>query len=216
MLYCRFILVFTALFMMLACPAPAQEKIRLKEGQRLVFLPFHSEVKGRNFLKTGLASMLASRVARRTSAVAVAGRHMTKPLSDYLRLDQQKSLYALMDKMHGDALVVGDITPAHTEKALLISVLVFTRNNRKKPLLFHRTVAEAGDIAKGIDMLAWDIAATAFGVEIPADVAAIKSRGTKKTTQKTTAVKPENNTNPNRYEIINPERAWREGLYNHQ
>ena len=216
MAYCRFTLIFIALFMMLACPSAAQEKIRLKEGQRIVFLPFHSEVKGQNFLKTGLASMLASRVANRTSAVAIANRHTTKPLSAYLRMDQQKPLYALMNKMHADALIVGDITPAHTEEALLISVLVFTRDNRKKPLLFHRTVAKAGAIAKGIDMLAWDIAATAFGVELPADIAAVKSRKTKKTAPGPTSVKPKDTTNPNRYEIINPERAWREGLYNHQ
>ena len=211
---CRCLTLFTLLLTLLASNLVlANTPVPSKTGQRIIFLPFHSEIKGRDFLKGGLAAMLASRVASNTRSIAVAGSYPTGPLATYLHLKQQKPLFQLLNKMHGNALILGDITPARTGAAILLSALVFTKDNPKNTQLFHQTVHGENDITQGIDTLAREIATTVFGAAGPTPISPVVPKTPEPAPQQQTATSPQK-TDIHRYEIINPERAWREGLYN--
>ncbi len=212
---CRCLTLFTLLLTLLASNLVlAKMPVPPKTGQRIIFLPFHNEIKGRNFLKGGLAAMLASRVASNTRSIAVADSYPTGPLATYLRLEQQKPLFQLLNRLHGHALILGDVTPARTGDAILLSVLVFTKDDQKNPRLFHQTVHGDNDIAQGIDTLAREIAATVFGAAVvPAPAPPVATKNPEPAPQQQTATSHQK-TDIHRYEIINPERAWREGLYN--
>ncbi len=185
------------LLLLAAYPATgAQDNGPEEKKAKVVFLPFEVRLPGQyNYLREGLANMLASRVTAHAGVVALHQTGRTRQLATLLRSGKEEEFARLLGRIRADYVVMGSLTGK--QGAFELTTHVFGRSAARAPKRFSRTLPTLDGVMAGIDDLAWDISSQVFGKKRPAPV---QAAGQEK-------------TGMNAFTTEHPERAFREGLY---
>lgn len=187
------VFVLLATFVLLVPCAQAEES---PERESAIFLPFTVELSGSyGYLRDGLTSVLASRVAKHTGVRVVYGTPVSSEIASYLQEGQQEKAFKTLNKIHADYLVMGSM--AEDGGKFLLTVTVVPRNKGGAPMQFDRHAETINDALPMMDELAWDVAAEVFGVERPQKVEA----GTK------------GDVGMGGFQTAHPDRAYKEGMF---
>ena len=140
----------------------------LKAGQgKIVFLPFRVSTKApQEHLRTGLTSILASRLSERSGLEAVYGADKTGRLEAMLQSGQSQEAKKILHKLQGSQLVLGSLEQQGNSYEILIQVL---GGSRTAPASFTRTVDSLDKVIPVLDDLAAEIAAKVFNVKPAAE-----------------------------------------------
>ncbi len=187
---------FCLLLLLLTTGAAAAESAGGQKEAKVVFLPFEVRLPGRyDYLREGLANMLASRVTAHAGIVALHRSSQTRQLSSFLRAGREEEFARLLARIKADYVIMGSLTGK--EGAFVLTTHVFARSGTSAPKRFSRTISSLDGVMAGIDDLSWDIAVKVFGRKRPEPVQA-GGAGKEGMSAFTTE---------------HPERAFREGLF---
>ena len=157
---------------------------------QVVFLPFTVEIPGSYaYLRQGLASMLASRLASRVDIAAVPQGAATEQMAKALKAGEYASFSQQLRQSGADYLIIGSLTPKGDQ--FEITSYVFANSAGQAQKKFQRDVATIDKVMTAIDDLAWDISSSVFGKQKPDEA-------------------PQT-TKTNAFQTAHPERAYREG-----
>jgi len=187
--------IFVALFAFLlvtASIAPAMAKTAEAAKRQVIFLPFTVEIPGSYaYLRNGLASMLASRLASRTDIAAVPQGAATEQMAKSLKSGEYASFSQQLRQSGADYLIMGSFTPKGDQFEL--TSYVFSNGVGQTPKKFHKNVAIIDQAMSAVDEMAWEISGSVFGRARPDEPAQTKG---------STA-----------FQTAHPERAYREGRF---
>ncbi len=173
--------------------------VRAKEGkpeESAIFLPFHIELAAKyDYLRDGLTSVLASRVATRTGIRVVHDTTATGEIAAYFKAGQQEKISRILDKSRADYLVMGSL--AGSESEFLLSVFVVSRKEGHAPRQFNRRLGAIDEALPVMDELAWDVSAEVFGVERPKLAVSAEDQG----------------DGMSGFQTAHPDRAYKEGMF---
>ena len=170
--------------------ASAAAKTTEAAKRQVVFLPFTVEIPGSYaYLRQGLASMLASRLASRADIAAVPQGGATEQMAKALKAGEYAAFSQQLRQSGADYLVIGSLTPKGAQFEL--TSYVFTNSAGQTPKKFQKDVVAIDRAMTAIDDLAWDISSTVFGKQKPDEAPQI--------------------TKTNAFQTAHPERAYREG-----
>jgi hypothetical protein len=184
------IVTLLASFCLVVGAISASAKTTEPAKRQVVFLPFTVEIPGSYaYLRQGLASMLASRLASRVDIAAVAQGGATEQMAKSLKAGDNALFSQQLRQSGADYLVLGSLT-VKGERFELTSY-VFSNTAGETPKKFQRDVASIDNAMTAIDDLAWDISSGVFGQQKPEEAP--------QTAGKTA------------FQTAHPERAYREG-----
>jgi len=153
------------LMMLTGMMARAEETPRAK----VVFLPFSVRVQGGyEYLREGLAEILATRVAGRAGVQVVQGTKEVRTVARLLREGREEKALALLKKGGVDYLVLGNLDREGDKLVVEVSVLGRKKGNR--PRQYHRSFPAMDQALPVMDELAWDIASGVFGKKRPEEI----------------------------------------------
>lgn len=163
--------------------------------RQVLFLPFAIDVPGsHDYLRNGLASMLASRLATRANIAAISQGATSEQMASALRAGNHVVFSQLLQQSGAETLVVGSL--ARKGDFLELATFVFSRSTEQPPKKFSRSLPSVEGAMTALDEIAWEISGTVFGKPRPEATAATSTKG------KGTAA----------FQTVHPERAYRENL----
>ncbi|MBV5318004.1 MAG: VCBS repeat-containing protein, partial [Desulfobulbaceae bacterium] len=187
--------IFVALLTLLVLstdPAPAWAKTAEPAKRQVVFLPFTVEIPGSYaYLRNGLASMLASRLASRTDIAAVPQGASTEQMAKALKSGEYAAFSQQLRQSGADYLIMGSLTPKGDQFEL--TSYVFSNAAGQAPKKFHKDVVVIDNAMTAVDEMAWEISSAVFG----------KAKPEESPQTKTSAA----------FQTAHPERAYREGRF---
>ena len=162
--------------------------------RQVLFLPFAIDVPGSHaYLRQGLASMLASRLATRANIAAIAQGVTSEQMLAALNAGNHEAFSQLLQKSGAESLVVGSLT--RKGDLLELTTFVFSRNASQSPKKFSRSLAAVEGAMTALDAIAWEISGAVFGKPRPEEaVASTQGKGMAA------------------FQTAHPERAYRENL----
>ncbi len=179
--------------MLLIAQAYAQDA---NKSESAIFLPFNIELSGdHQYLRDGLTSVLASRIATRTGVRAVYGTPAARKITAYLEAGQQQKAFKALRNSAVDYLIMGSM--ADENGKYLLTVEVVSRKGEGRLRQFSRQVDTIEGALPAMDELAWDVSADIFGVARPKKAAAFQKKG----------------DGMSGFQTEHPDRAYKEGLY---
>lgn len=165
-----------------------------QQQRRVVFLPFTIEVEqAPAHLRTGLASVLASRVATRARIVAITQGSPTEQMQRALQGGDFTAFNRLLAETGADYLVLSSFGPSAAQYE--VASYVFFRNTGAPPRKVSRFLSNADDPLPAVDELASDISAVIAG---------------RSTAAKTLGGARQDSISP--FTSAHPERAYRENV----
>jgi hypothetical protein len=177
----------------LAANPPEQTKTIRRQA---LFLPFSVEMPGSYaYLRNGLSSMLASRLATRANIIAVPQGAVTEQMASALKAGNYESFGQQLRQSGADYLIMGSLAPSGENFEL--TSYVFSKNASQTPRKFSHTLPAVENAMTAIDELAWQISSTVFGKPRPEEVTATPAQA------KGTAA----------FQTAHPERVYRENLF---
>jgi len=172
--------------------APAMAKSTEAAKRQVIFLPFSVEIPGSYaYMRNGLASMLASRLASRTDIAAVPQGASTEQMAQALKSGEYAAFSQQLRQSGADYLVLGSFTPQGDQFEL--TSYVFTNGPGQAPKKFHKKIAVIDQAMNAVDEMAWDISGSVFGRARPDEPAQAKGSAA--------------------FQTAHPERAYREGRF---
>ena len=184
------IVVLLASFSLSTEAAPTPAKTTEPAKRQVVFLPFTVEIPGSYaYMRQGLASMLASRLASRADIAAIPQGTATEQMARALKSGEYASVSQQLRQTGADYLVIGSLTPKGQQFEL--TSYVFSNSAEQTPKKFQRDVVTIDRAMTAVDELAWDISSSVFGKQQPEEA-------------------PQT-TKSNAFQTAHPERAYREG-----
>lgn len=179
--------------MLLIAPAYAQDG---KKGESAIFLPFNIELSGpHQYLRDGLTSVLASRIATRTGIRTEYGTSATRKVTAYLQAGQEEKAFKALQNSAVDYLIMGSL--ADEKGKFLLTVEVISRKDGGSLRQFTRRVDAIEEALPAIDALAWDVSADIFGVAKPKKAAVSGGAG----------------DGMSGFQTEHPDRAYKKGMY---
>ncbi len=167
-----------------------------KSEESAIFLPFHIELSAKyDYLRDGLTSVLASRVATRTGIRVVHDTAATGEIAAYFKAGQQEKISRILDKSRADYLVMGSLAADGGE--FLLSVGVVRRKEGHAPMQFVRRLGTIDEALPVMDELAWDVSAGVFGIDRPQKEVSAKDQG----------------DGMSGFQTAHPDRAYKEGMF---
>lgn len=160
-------------------PEPAPAPIASVPAKpQAVILPFDVEIPGSYaYLKTGLASTLASRLAARANIAAVAQGAASEQMASALKSGDHSVFGQLLRQSGADYLIMGSL--ASKTGQFELTSYVFSQASGKGPKKFQQHFNTVDEAMTAVDELAWDISGAMFGKERPETVqASAKQSGT--------------------------------------
>ena len=187
--------IFVALFSVLAFsinPTSAFAKTAEPAKPQVVFLPFTVEIPGSYaYLRNGLASMLASRLASRTDIAAVPQGASTEQMAKALKSGEYAAFSQQLRQSGADYLIMGSLTPKGDQFEL--TSYVFSNASGQAPKKFHKDVSIIDNAMTAVDEMAWEISGAVFGKAKPEESPQTKNSAA--------------------FQTAHPERAYREGRF---
>ncbi len=167
-----------------------------KKSENAIFLPFNIELSGdHQYLRDGLTSVLASRVATRTGVRAVYGTSAAREITSYLQSGRQEKAFKALRNSGVDYLIMGSLADENGQ--FLLTVEVVSRKGDGKLKQFTRQVNTIEGALPAMDELAWDVSADIFGIARPKKVIASKTKG----------------DGMSGFQTEHPDRAYKKGMY---
>lgn len=193
MLVCFSLLYCTLLFTATSFAATAKTPAPIK--RQVIILPFDVEIPGSYaYLKNGLASTLASRLATRANVAATAQGAASEQMAKSLKSGDHTAFAQLLRQSGAEYLIIGSLVPKNNQFEL--TSYVFSQTGGQAPKQFVQSFNLVDDAMRAVDELAWDISGTIFGNPRPEMRSAGKQPGSMAALQ-----------------TAHPERAYREGQY---
>ncbi len=167
-----------------------------RKSENAIFLPFNIELSGNHqYLRDGLTSVLASRIATRTGVRAVYGTSAAQKITSYLQAGRQEKAFKVLQNSGVDYIIMGSL--ADENGKFLLTVEVVSRKGKGRLKQFTRQVNTIEEALPAMDELAWDVSADIFGVARPQKVAASTSKG----------------DGMSAFQTEHPDRAYKKGMY---
>lgn len=165
-------------------------------GKRQVaFIPFSIEIPGSyTYLRNGLTSVLASRLATRANIIALPQSAITEQMAAALKSGNYTSFNQLLQQTGADYLFLGSLTAKGDQFEL--TAHVFSKMAGQTPKKFVQSMRSVDDAMTAIDAMAWDISGSVFGKPKPEEAISTTS-------------KPSGSS---AFQTAHPERAYRENL----
>ncbi|WP_310600339.1 VCBS repeat-containing protein [Desulfobulbus sp.] len=164
-LLCGFMLLASAAHAAPAKPA-ASAKPSASSKSQVVVLPFDVEIPGSYaYLRNGLASTLASRLATRAQVAAVAQGAASERMAQSLKAGDHTAFAQQLRQSGADYLIIGSLAPKSSQFEL--TAYVFTQTSGQTPKRFMQHFNAVDDAMTAIDELAWDISGAVFGKPRP-------------------------------------------------
>jgi len=180
-----------AVLVVAAWTAPASAKTIEPAKRQVVFLPFTIEIPGSyGYLRNGLTSMLASRLAFRADIAAVPQGASTEQMAQSLKSGEHGAFSQQLRQSGADYLIMGSLTAKGDQFEL--TTYVFSKSTEQPPRKFQQNVAVIDGAMAAIDDMVWEISGAVFGKPRPAD--------------------PSKATGSAAFQTAHPERAYRDGL----
>lgn len=133
---------------------------------QVVILPFDVEIPGSYaYLKNGLASTLASRLATRANVAAMAQGPVSEQMAKALKSGDHAAFSQQLRQSGADYLIIGSLTPKSSQFEL--TSYVFSQATGQTPKKFVQSFNAVDDAMTAVDDLAWDISGAVFKVERP-------------------------------------------------
>ena len=180
----------------LAAWRPAIAKTAEPSKRQVIFLPFDVEIPGSYaYLRNGLSSTLASRLASRADIVAVAQGSASEQMAKALKSGDHGIFAQQLRQSGADYLIMGSLAPKSGQFEL--TSYVFSQAANQAPKKFQQSFQTVDDAMTAVDDLAWSISGSVFGAAKPEPAGTVSKDG-----QGLAA-----------FQTAHPERAYREGLY---
>lgn len=178
-------------------PEPASApKATATTKPQAVILPFDVEIPGSYaYLKTGLASTLASRLAARANIAAVAQGAASEQMASALKSGDHSVFEQLLRQSGADYLIMGSL--ASKTGQFELTSYVFSQASGKGPKKFQQHFNAVDEAMTAVDELAWDISGAMFGKERP----------------ETTQASAKQSGSMAGFQTAHPSRAYLEGHY---
>lgn len=178
-----------------SAPSSLFAKQETTAKRKVAFLPFAIEIPGSyTYLRNGLASVLASRLASRAGIVAIPQGSSTEQMASALKSGNYSSFSQLLRQSGADFLILGSLTAKGDQFEL--STHVFSNNATQPPKKFNHTMRSVDDAMTAVDEMAWDISSSVFGKPKPEEVTARTSTP----------------SGASSFQTTHPERAYRENM----
>lgn len=179
----------------LLCRVPAEAE-EVKGRESAIFLPFHIELSGNyEYLRDGLTSVLASRVATRTGVRGLYGTTAANKIAAFLKAGQQEKAFKALRDSGVDYLVMGSLISDSGE--FLLTVEVVSRKEGSALQQFSRRIGTIDEAMPVMDDLAWDVSDEVFGVARPKKITEAKGQG----------------DGMSGFQTAHPDRAYKEGMF---
>ena len=163
--------------------------------RQVVFLPFSIEIPGSyTYLRNGLTSVLATRLATRANIIALPQNATTDQMAAALKSGNYASFNQLLQQTGADYLFLGSLAAKGDQ--FEVTGHVFSKVAGQTPKKFTQSMRSVDDAMTAIDTMAWDISGSVFGKPKPEEVAA-------------TASQPSGSS---AFQTAHPERTYRENL----
>jgi len=194
LLCCFFLLAAT-----MAHSAPAKSPVPAKTPavvkSQVIVLPFDVEIPGSYaYLRNGLASTLASRLATRANVAAVAQGAASEQMAKALKSGDHSAFSQQLRQSGADYLVIGSLAPKNSQFEL--TSYVFSQTSGQAPKKFIQSFNTVDDAMTAVDELAWDISGAVFG----------KARPEAK-------IGPKQTGGATAFQTAHPDRAYRDGRF---
>ena len=161
----------------------------------MVFLPFTVQTDTpQQYLREGLADILASRITAQTGQLAVHRSKETTQLATLLQQGDQQAFTKILKKIDADYLVIGSLEQHDANYE--ITIYLFNQTT-PLPSSFAKTIPSLDKAIPALDELSGEIA---------------EQISHKKRSGKTTTVSPENQ-GISGFQTAHPDRIYRDGLY---
>jgi TolB-like protein len=183
-------------FILFGAQTQAEES---RAGESAIFLPFNIELAGDyGYLRHGLTSVLASRIATRTGIRVVHGTTAVNKITAFFKAGQQEKAFQALAKSGADYLIMGSL--AQDDGEFVLTVNVVSRREGVAPKQFHRKAAEIDGALPMMDELAWDVSAEVFNIARPKTMVAPKKQA-------------EGVSGMSGFQTEHPDRAYKEGMF---
>jgi len=161
--------------------------------RQVIFLPFDVEISGSYaYLRTGLSTTLASRLATRANIAAVAQGDASEQMAGALKSGEYGIFSQRLRQSGAEYLIMGSLAPKAGQFEL--TSYVFSQTSLQAPKKFQQSFQTVDDVMTAVDNLAWAISGAVFGKPKP-EAAAGGGSGMAA------------------FQTAHPERAYREGLF---
>ena len=153
--------MITCLVMALFLPTIAGANNRTTAKSQVIVLPFDVQIPGSySYLRNGLASTLASRLASRANVATIAQGTTSDQLARALSDGNYSEFSQMLQQSGADYLVMGSLAPKAGQFEL--TSYVFTRTASQTPKQFQQDFQSVDDAMAAIDTMAWDISGKVF------------------------------------------------------
>jgi len=133
---------------------------------QVLVLPFDVEISGSSaYLRNGLASTLASRLATRANVAAVAEGAASEQMAKSLKTGDHAAFAQQLRQSGADYLIIGSLAPKGSQFELI--AYLFTQTSGQTPKRFLQNFNTVDDAMSAIDELAWDISGAVFNKPRP-------------------------------------------------
>lgn len=192
---CRLGALFCALLAFALAFAPLSLLEAAQQGQKqVIFLPFSIQVeKAPEHLSSGLASVLASRVATRSQITAITQGSSTEQMQRALQNGDFTAFNRLLAQSNADYLVLSTFGPSAAQYE--VAGYVFSRASGATPKKVSRFLSNPDDPLAAVEELSSDVSAVIAG---------------KSTAGQTSSTAQQTSTSP--FTTTHPERAYRENM----
>ena len=191
------IFLFICCCVLLTAPWTGQTEVKTAAPakRQVVVLPFDVEIPGSYaYLRNGLASTLASRVAARANVAAVAQGSASEQMAKALKSGDHSAFSQQLRQSGADYLIMGSLAPKNNQFEL--TSYVFSHTSGQTPKKFVQSFNAVDDAMTAIDELAWDISGAVFGNARPETKAAAMTSG-----------------GSGGFQTSHPDRAYRDGQF---
>ncbi len=189
-------LVFGLTFASLPALEAAQQAQRVtgQEQKRAIFLPFSIQVeKAPAHLRSGLSSVLASRVATRSQITAITQGSSTEQMQEALQNGDFTAFNRLLAQSNADYLVLSTFGPSAAQYE--VASYVFSRSSGAAPKKVSRFFSNPDDPLAAVEELASDVSAVIAGRSTVGQASAAARQGSASS-----------------FTTTHPERAYRENM----
>ena len=192
---CRSVALFWAVFVFSVVLSPISTLQAAQQDQKqVIFLPFSVQVeKAPAHLRSGLASVLASRVATRSQITAITQGSSTEEMQQALQNGDFTAFNRLLTQSNADYLVLSTFGPSAAQYEL--ASYVFSRSSGAAPKKVSRFLRNPDDPLAAVDELASDVSAVIAG---------------RSAAGQTGSSTQQSSTSP--FTTAHPERAYRENM----
>ena len=166
-------------------------------SETAIFLPFHVELSGEySYLRDGLTTVLASRVATRTGIQTVYATSAVKEITRLFQNGREESGFKVFAKSGADYLFMGSVEKSGGK--FLFTVDVIARKEGTGVRQFTRSTVSIDDALPAMDDLAWDLSAGVFGVSRPEEIVVDQEK---------------QGSGMSGFQTAHPDRAYKEGMF---